>query len=296
MTPQPSHQQYDNLPRPLVVMESRWPAGMSTGWHSHPRGQLLYATEGVMVVHTDAGSWVVPPNRALWMVAGLRHTVAMSGDVAMRTAYIDAAKVSALPRESCAINVSPLLRELLVAAALIPPDREPVGRDARLIDLLIGVSATLPLHLPMPRDARLRSICDALIARPSDASSAAQWAASIHVAERTLHRLFARETGMTFAQWREQARLLHALRRIAQGTRSSRSRSTAATPARARSLPCSGGTSAWRLPVFIGSRSPGGRWSRRCIALALHAAQLLQAVRDEVLTGICPLARALKSA
>ncbi|MDA8455655.1 helix-turn-helix transcriptional regulator [Acidovorax sp. GBBC 3334] len=222
MTPDPAgkHHGFDNLPRRLVVMENRWPGGMSTGWHSHPRGQLLYASEGVMAVQTEVGAWVIPPNRALWMLAGLRHTVAMSGDVVMRTAYVDVEKVSTLPKENCAINVSPLLRELLVAAVGIAPVAEPAGRDARLIDLLIDeieVSTTVPLHLPWPGDARLRAVCESLAARPSDASSAGEWAASAHMGERTLHRLFTRETGMTFAQWREQARLFHALRRIAQG-------------------------------------------------------------------------------
>lgn len=193
------HKEYDNLPRPVVVMESRWQAGMSTGWHSHPKAQLLYATEGVMVVHTETGSWVIPPNRALWVATGLRHTVSMSGDVWMRTAYIDAGQVPALPQASCAINVSPLLRELLVEAVRLSPTEAPEGRDARLLALLIDEirdSATMPLHLylPMPSDARLRSICDGLVAQPSEAASVAQWAASIHVAERTLHRLFAQET------------------------------------------------------------------------------------------------------
>ncbi len=218
--PSQKHRHYDNLPRPVVVMENRWPAGMSTGWHSHPRGQLLYATEGIMVVHTDAGSWVVPPNRALWMVCGLRHTVTMSGDVLMRTAYIDTTKITTLPAQSGAINVSPLLRELLVAAVAIPPGEPPQGRNAHLIALLVDeirASPGIPVHLPMPGDKRLRTICEQLIASPSAAANAADWAASIHVAERTLHRLFTRETGMTFAQWREQARLLHALRRIANG-------------------------------------------------------------------------------
>jgi AraC-like DNA-binding protein/quercetin dioxygenase-like cupin family protein len=216
------HKQYDNLPRRLVVMENRWPAGTSTGWHSHPKGQLLYATEGVMVVHTDAGSWVVPPNRALWMVTGLLHTVTMSGDVVMRTAYIDVEKVTTLPEESSVINVSPLLRELLIEAARISPTEDLVGRNDRLIDLLIDeirISTTIPLRLPMPKDKRLRSICNDLLAKPSDSSSVAEWAASINVGERTLHRMFAKETGMTFAQWREQARLLHALRRIADGAK-----------------------------------------------------------------------------
>ncbi|MCD2514198.1 AraC family transcriptional regulator [Comamonas endophytica] len=220
--PMERHKQYDNLPRPVVVMETRWPTGVSSGWHSHARGQLLYATEGIMVVHTDAGSWVVPPNRALWMLPGLRHTVTMSGDVLMRTAYIDTGKISTLPTQSGVINVSPLLRELLVAAVDIAPDGALQGRNARLLELLIEEireSTSIALHLPMPDDERLRALCHRLIATPSDASSAAHCAASIHVAERTLHRLFARETGMSFAQWREQARLIHALRRIANGDR-----------------------------------------------------------------------------
>ena len=222
MTTHPSlkHKQYDSLAWPVVVMENRWPDGMSTGWHAHPKGQLLYATEGVMVVHTDAGSWIVPPNRALWMTTGLRHTVTMAGDVLMRTAYIDVDQVTRLPQESSVINVSPLLRELLVEAVRIAFHTEPMGRDARLLELLIDeirVSTSLPLHLPMPQDERLRRICEQLSASPADASSAADWARSIHVGERTLHRLFAKETGMTFAQWREQARLLHALRGIAAG-------------------------------------------------------------------------------
>lgn len=214
------HKDYDNLPLPLVVMENRWPDGASTGWHSHPKGQLLYATEGVMVVHTDAGSWIVTPNRALWMLAGLRHNVTMSGEVVLRTAYIDAVKVSTLPAQSCVINVSPLLRELLIEAARIAPTPEPVGRDARLIELLldeIRISPVLPLHLPLPRDERLRALCDTLLASPAQSLSAADWAARMQVGERTLHRLFARETGMSFAKWREQARLLYALQRLANG-------------------------------------------------------------------------------
>lgn len=224
MQPDPSrkHKRFDNLPRPLVVMENSWPSGTSTGWHTHPKGQLLYATDGVMVVHSDEGSWVVPPNRALWMLAGLRHNVTMSGDVLMRTAYIDADKIGSLPPQSCVINVSPLLRELLVEAVKISPTQELAGRDARLMNLLIDelrVSSTIPLHLPMPRDLRLQAICQALMERPSDTSSAAAWARSVGVAERTLHRMFTKEAGMTFAQWREQARLLHALRGIAEGAK-----------------------------------------------------------------------------
>ncbi len=214
------HQHFHDLPRLLVAMENLWPAGSSTGWHSHPKGQLLYATKGVMVVHSEAGSWVVPPNRALWMVAGLRHNVTMSSDVEMRTAYIDASVVPSLPEQTCVINVSPLLRELLVEAVRIPLNREMSARDERLVGLLIDelkISSAIPLHLPMPSDPRLKTMCQSLIEHPAERSNAREWAEAIGMGERTLHRLFSQETGMTFSQWREQARLLSALREIAEG-------------------------------------------------------------------------------
>ncbi|MCP2040054.1 AraC-like DNA-binding protein [Neisseria sp. HSC-16F19] len=211
---------FHDRPRPLVAMENRWSSGTSTGWHAHPRAQLLYATEGVMVIHADSGAWVVPPNRALWMVAGLRHTVTMSGDVLMRTAYVDQTAIPDLPAESCVINVSPLMRELLVEAVRLPPEGELSPRDRRLIALLtdeLRAANTLALHLSMPEDDRLRPICEALMARPDDPVSADEWAHSIGVSARTLQRLFAHSTGMTFSRWREQARLLAALSAIARG-------------------------------------------------------------------------------
>lgn len=214
------HQDFHDLPRLLVAMENSCPAGSSTGWHSHPRGQLLYAIKGVMIVHSDAGSWVVPPSRALWMVAGLRHNVIMSGDVEMRTAYIDAAAAPGVPAQTCVISVTPLLRELLVEAVHIPLDRDLCARDERLVRLLIdelGVSSAIALHLPMPADPRLKTLCQCLIEQPAGASSARAWAHTLGMGERTLHRLFSRETGMTFARWREQARLLSALRQLAEG-------------------------------------------------------------------------------
>ena len=214
------HQDYDKLPRLLVAMENMWPAGTSTGWHSHPRGQLLYAIKGVMIIQSEAGTWVVPPNRALWMISGLVHNVTMSGDVEMRTAYIDSGLVQNLPEQTCVINVSPLLRELLVEAVRIPLDCEIGPRDERLVGLLLDEvrgSNAIPLHLPMPSDPRLTKMCQSLIEHPADGSSAKSWADAMSMGERTLHRLFSQETGMTFAQWREQARLLSALKELAAG-------------------------------------------------------------------------------
>lgn len=209
-----------DFPRLLAANEMSWHAGTSTGWHSDVKGQLLYAVKGLITVHSEAGFWMVPPNRAIWLMAGLRHNIMMSSDVEMRVVYIDTRVEPNLPKRSHVISVSPLLRELLVEAVRIPLTREFSARDEILFRLLIEElknSGEIPLHLPLPIDSMLKSICESLIERPANRLNAREWADSIGVAERTLHRLFSQETGMTFARWREQARLLSALRELAEG-------------------------------------------------------------------------------
>jgi AraC-like DNA-binding protein len=216
------HLDYHTTARPMAAMEIDYPSGASTGPHAHPRGQLLYAIEGVMIVRSASGAWVVPPNRAVWLIAGLDHEVRMCGDVKIRTVFVDQQAAPHLPQVSCVIAVSPLLRELIVAAMRVPLDYAPDTRDERLMRLLLDELRevdVLPLHLPMPHEARLRSICEALVARPDDVSTVEQWARQFGITPKTVHRLFSKETGLTFAQWRQQARLLFALERLARGDR-----------------------------------------------------------------------------
>ena len=213
---------YHQTGRPMAAMEANWAHGTSTGWHSHPRGQLLYAIEGVMSVQLHSGSWLVPPNRGLWIEADAERDVRMSGDVKMRTAYIDASAFADLPARTCVVNVSPLLRELVVAAVGVPLDYAEGSRDERLMHLLVDelrAAEVLPLHLPLSTDARLRQVCEALMREPADTATAEHWAQRLGVSAKTLQRLFVKETGMPFAQWREQARLMFALGRIAAGER-----------------------------------------------------------------------------
>ncbi|MGY5776402.1 AraC family transcriptional regulator [Rhizobium sp. LEGMi135b] len=220
--PTRKHLDFHNTHRTMAAMDVNYEDGTNTGWHSHPRGQLLYAIEGVMIVRSAEGSWVVPPSRALWLAAGLEHDVKMSGAVKIRTVFIDATAIPHMPARSCVIEVSPLLRELIVAAVQVPLDYEEGSRDDRLMQLVVDevkVSDVLPLHLPMPEDARIKLICETITEHPADTSTAGQWGERLHVTAKTVHRLFIRQTGMSFAQWREQARLLFALRKLANGER-----------------------------------------------------------------------------
>ncbi|MGO4716546.1 AraC family transcriptional regulator [Bradyrhizobium sp. 2TAF24] len=216
------HLAYHATERPIAAMEVDYRHGMTTGRHAHPRAQLLYAIAGVMIVQSELGTWVVPPNRAVWLAAGAEHEVRMCGEVKIRTLFVDPAVAPGLPRENCVIGVSPLVRELLVAAVRIPRDYAAGSRDERLLHVLLDeltVRDVLPLYLPMPAHAALRRVCEALMASPDDDATAAQWGRRLGVTAKTVHRLFARETGLTFAEWRRQARLLAALERLAAGAR-----------------------------------------------------------------------------
>ena len=220
--PTKKHFDFHDTDRSMAAMDINYPDGSSTGWHSHPRGQLLYAIEGVMIVRSAEGSWVVPPSRALWLAAGMEHDVKMSGEVKIRTVFIDATAIRHLPARSCVIEVSPLLRELIVAAVHVPLDYVEGSRDDRLMRLVVDevrVSDVLPVHLPMPGDVRIKQICAVISEDPSDTSTVSQWAERLTVTAKTIHRLFNKETGMSFGRWREQARLLFALRRLANGER-----------------------------------------------------------------------------
>src|ERR1700744_3639147 len=114
------YQDYHATVRPLAAMEADYLSGASTGLHAHPRGQLLYAIEGVMIVRSAAGTWVVPANRAVWLVPDLEHEVRMSGAVKIRTLFISPGAAPHLPPASCVISVTPLLRELIIAAIRVP--------------------------------------------------------------------------------------------------------------------------------------------------------------------------------
>jgi len=208
------------IPRAVVAHARDFPDGHVIARDRHPRGQLVYGVTGVMTVTTPHGTWVVPPQRAVWVPPDVDHESRMYGAVAMRTVYVERSAAGAMPERCCVVTVSPLLRELILEATRLPRDYDERGRDGRIMRLVLdelAASPAMPLHLPQPRDRRLRRICAALMENPGRADSLEEWAARIGSSARTLARTFARETGMGFATWRQQARLAAALQRLAAG-------------------------------------------------------------------------------
>jgi AraC-like DNA-binding protein/quercetin dioxygenase-like cupin family protein len=211
---------YQDVPRPIAAMAKDFPDGNRVAPHRHRRAQLVFAARGVMVVSTPEGTWVVPPNRAVWMPPETEHAIRSWGDVAMRTLYIRADLAATLPRQCCVIAVSPLLRELILRAVELPLLYDEAGPEGRVMALVldeIRALPVLPLHLPWPQDGRLRRLCAAIEAEPASERTLEDWANGVGASSRTLARLFRRETGMSFGAWRQQVRLVDALGRLATG-------------------------------------------------------------------------------
>jgi len=140
--------------------------------------------------------------------------------VAMRALFLRADAARAGPPAVAVLAVSPLLRELVVAACAEPLEWDEAGRGGHLAALILDEIArapALPLGVPAVRDARLVRLAAALRADPARPLGLEAWAVECGASPRTLTRLFRAETGMSFARWRQMLRLAEAAALLAQG-------------------------------------------------------------------------------
>jgi AraC-like DNA-binding protein len=207
---------------PIVTHTHNYPAGHKIPLHFHDRDQLVYASSGVMTVHSPDGAWVVPANRAVWIPDHVPHTIATSGTVAMRTLYLKAVLAKSMPRECCVVNVPPLLSELILHACKCGPLSARVATHRHLVDVIVDqlkAIQTVPLQLPNLADPRAQRLAELLNADPGNRQSLARVCRTAGASGRTMERLFQEETGMTLGKWRQQLRLMHATRLLGEGAK-----------------------------------------------------------------------------
>lgn len=206
----------------ITTLTRDYVAGHVVPLHFHDRDQLVYASQGVMTIRTRDGTWVVPPYRAVWIPARVSHTITMSGSVAMRTLYLKSCLAKELPSDCCVINVSTLLKELILYACTLRALRKTVKWQGHLIAVILHQLETVqlvPLQLPHLADPRLVRIAKVFMVDPSDQRTLAELCRVSGASKRSLERLFQQEVGMTFGKWRQQLRLMHAMRLLAEGSK-----------------------------------------------------------------------------
>jgi AraC-like DNA-binding protein len=158
--------------------------------------------------------------RAVWIPAKTRHSVTMSGQVSMRTLYFLPRFVKGLRQKCFVMNVTPLLRELILHACTFKRLNRKTPVEKRILEIIVDqlqAVDSIPLQLPQPADARAMRIVQVLLANPGEQATLNKLCKECGASKRTIERLFLAETKMTFRKWRQQLRLLHALQLLASG-------------------------------------------------------------------------------
>src|SRR6516165_4868180 len=121
----------------ITTLAYDYPHGHKVPWHFHEWDQLVYASRGVMTVRTEEGSWVVPTQRAVWIPARTAHEIRMSGGVSMRTLYLRPRLRRNSARGCEVINVSPLLRELILYGCETPALSKRQRGHGHLVNMIV---------------------------------------------------------------------------------------------------------------------------------------------------------------
>lgn len=185
--------------------------------HRHRKGQLVLALHGSVTCEVPQALWMVPPQHGVWIPGGMPHSNRATDNARLCLLFIepDAAR---MPGQCCTLAISPLLRELILHLAAQPAP--PPGSAARVVDLLLELLVVAPvqqLHLPISNHPKIRHMARELGQDPSDRTPLAEWAVRLALSERSLARLVAHETGLTFGRWRQQLHILVALRQLSEG-------------------------------------------------------------------------------
>lgn len=202
-------------------VSASFPGRFEIAAHAHTVGQLLFVSSGILCVSTEDGTWMAPAGTAVFAAAGVQHKHSFLRASTFVALYVrEAEDVARLPRRSRVIAVSPLCRELIRRAVTLGMLDQRHPSEAALYRLIcdeIASQEPSQLELPMPENPPCRRVAEFLAAKPKDQSGHEVLARMAGLSIRTLERRFFAETGMTLGQWRQRARLLQGVRRLALG-------------------------------------------------------------------------------
>lgn len=186
--------------------------------HTHDRGQFTCVVSGVMHQETEAGVWIVPRQRLIWIPPATVHAGRSKGAVEGWLVLVPTRYALQLPARVCVLKTSLLLLATLERLTeLADPNGPAAAILSQVILLELGQAEPQGLEIPMPRNPRLRAIAEQLIADPASRNGLDSWARMAAVSRRSFTRHFERETGLSFWQWRRRLIAACAIDRLSCG-------------------------------------------------------------------------------
>jgi len=198
----------------MVAQSNRKGTRLDT--HMHREAQLVYAARGTMQVTTPKGRWLVPPDRAVWVPAGLPHAIDVLAEIEMRTLYFDLAwlkreRPGTHLKSEFVVRVSPLLQQAILALFDKGGTSERSALLIRLVMLELHQAEDSTTFIPLPQEARCRRAADIVLRQPAAAHEIEDLAQKVGTSGRTLSRLFSAETQLSFKSWCQRARIAAAI-------------------------------------------------------------------------------------
>jgi AraC-like DNA-binding protein/quercetin dioxygenase-like cupin family protein len=203
----------------IHMIANTYAKGVRLDPHLHREAQLVYAAKGTMQVTTPGGRWLVPPDRAVWVPAGLEHAIDLLADIEMRTLYFDLAwlkrekRYEGLTREFV-VRVSPLLNQAILALFDARNTEERTELLVRLVMLELHQAEDSATFVPLPHEPRCRRAAMIVLDDPTGLHDIDTLAREVGTSARTLSRLFSTQTQLSFKSWCQRARIAAAIRRL----------------------------------------------------------------------------------
>ncbi len=216
----PSKASEQLLSRPITVVSRTIAMNSVVSKHSHSWGQFVYAHSGVLAVSTSLNRYIVPPEQGVWLLPEIEHEVTAISNVQLTSFYFDVTLLGVLPDECCVLKVDDFLKALIKAANNIRNDYQWHSSDGRLLHLILDRLTQAPsevFQLPYPKDHRLLALLSEIQAAPEKNYNLAEWGNIVGASARTLSRLFKKETGLSYSEWRQRLNTQLAITQLSLG-------------------------------------------------------------------------------
>lgn len=192
--------------------------------HTHQKAQLIYTKGGVVHIHTPGHTYFIPPRHFMWIPSGVEHSISSSTEKAiMRNLYFPA-QANELPfyEQEGVYMMDELLLNLILYTEKWRGDISTTNRNYPIALAIKSIlpdicNTALPLSLPYPSNERLKKIITYMETHLHEQISYQRLARKFGFSERTLNRLFQKETGMSFIKYFTIQKMLRAIELLLNG-------------------------------------------------------------------------------
>lgn len=207
------------MKKPLIIDIIKHPKSHETKWHKHQECQLFILKSGLLSFELENQRMIIPAGQAGWIPAQMMHKAKMIGCVNAVFLYVEMHLCKKLPQHVFAFTPSALLQEIIARFATHIKTKPWLESDTHLMQVLLDEIKTtqiMPFALPLPQEIKLASMAKQFINNPGVNKSIEHWANEIHLSKRTFTRNFRSQTGMSFAKWCQQVRVMRSLEYLSQ--------------------------------------------------------------------------------